>query len=318
MAIYSGYFNSINGDRKYNAAKIRAYYEGVLTKGILQNHLGKFVVTPKKGMELEIASGKAFSSRGAWLISDSIETIKLDDSDILLNRIDSIVLRFSDELEERQAKIVVKKGSLATNPSAPVLEKSTLVEELLIAQIPVPKMITEIDPTTIVDCRADSNVCGFVTGAIKQVDTGDLYNQYKAGYEKDKQDRDNNFNNSMIDFQTSFNSMLNNNDKEFKDWFNSIKDTIGKSTLIRCYTSHYISTVDDEITIPINISELNIHVDILQVYINGLKLTPNIDYDLICNNEIELKKPVEKGTPIAFEILKSIDGSNAGGYIKQT
>ena len=58
-------------------------------------------------------------------------------------------------------------------------------------------------------------------------------------------------------------------------------------------------------------------LDILQVYINGFRLVPDKEYTIISNTQIMLPTDVKAGTPIAFEVFKSIDGSSAETVVQQ-
>ena len=109
MAILTGYFNSLNGDRKYNAETMSMYFSGLFTRGVLQNYKDKFVVKSKGGMKIEVPTGKAYFSDGKWIENTAPIIFNLDPSDVVLNRIDSIVLRKDKNETVRNTTIVVKK-----------------------------------------------------------------------------------------------------------------------------------------------------------------------------------------------------------------
>lgn len=294
MAILSGYYDSINGDRKYNASTMSQYFSGLFTRGVLQNYKGKFVVKATEGMSVKIPTGKAFFSDGKWIENTADITLTLDASDVVLNRIDSIVLRNDKNEAKRKAEIVLKKGTPAANPVPPgVEETSSYVEELLICNIRVDKLTENITQSNITNTIPDTDVCGYVTGLIEEVDTSDLYIQYEAAYKE---------------FQAQ-------SKKEFDDWFADVKETLSTSTLIREYKSTYITKVQDEQNIDIAIPQYNSVLDILQVLVNGLRL--NGQEYTVSGKTVTLKRPVDVGTPIEFVIYKSVDGSNAETIIEQ-
>ena len=82
----------------------------------------------------------------------------------------------------------------------------------------------------------------------------------------------------------------------------------GMSTLIRSYCSNYTAQVNGETVIPIGIPQYNKEGDILMVWINGIRLIPELDYAIDSNAQITLTKAVDSNAPISFEIFKSIDG----------
>lgn len=143
------------------------------------------------------------------------------------------------------------------------------------------------------EVQPHSSACGYVTGLIEEVDTSDLYIQYEAAYKE---------------FQEQ-------SKKEFDDWFTNVKETLSTSTLIREYKSTYITKVQDEQNIAIAIPQYNSVLDILQVLVNGLRL--NGQEYTISGKSVNLKHPVDAGTPIEFVVYKSVDGSNAETIIEQ-
>ena len=68
------------------------------------------------------------------------------------------------------------------------------------------------------------------------------------------------------------------------------------------YKSTYTSTGDVS-TIPINISQYRYGVDILEVYINGMRLD-NTEYTNNNNTNITLTKAIEKGCKVHFIVNK--------------
>lgn len=161
MAILSGYYDSINGDRKYNASTMSKYFSGLFTRGVLQNYKGKFVVKATEGMSIKVPTGKAFFSDGKWIENTADITLTLDASDIVLNRIDSIVLRNDKNEAKRKAEIVLKKGTPAASPVPPgVEETNSYVEELLICNIRVDKLTENITQSNITNTIPNTDVCG--------------------------------------------------------------------------------------------------------------------------------------------------------------
>ena len=295
MAITSGYYNSKGGDRKYNAETMSKYYGGILSRGVLQNYEGKFKVQATSGLTVAVQTGKAYFSDGKWIENTAVENLTLDAADIVLDRIDRIVLRKDISEGSRTAVIAIKKGTPASNPTWPTLTRNDYIEEMSLCQIRVRKLTETITQADITDERPMSTVCGFVHGLVNQIDTDDIFTQYD---EAAKQDRV-------------------KNQAEFDDWFNDIKETLSSSTLIRSYDSTYITAAENEKVIPVNISQFNKNTDILQVYINGLKLIPGLEYALTSNEQITLTRPVGVNTPISFEVFKSIDGSDAETVVQQ-
>lgn len=293
--IKSGYFNSINGDRKYNSDTMSSYFSGLISKGVLQNYLNKFVVSASSGMNVQVETGKAFFTDGKWIESDSIEIFTIEASDVILDRIDRIVLRKDKSESSRSASIVVKKGTPSSSPVAPSLEIDENIEELSLATIYVGKLVESISQSKITDTRADSTVCGFVTGLIDQVDTSDLYKQFEASFSEEQEKLTN----------------------EFDEWFSQLREQLSTSTLLREYTNRVFSSVQDQRIFSIGIPNYVQALDILEVYVNGLRLVNNVEYIINLDGTVTLTNGLDINQPVEFVVFKSVDGNKAETVIEQ-
>lgn len=284
MAISYGFFNSVNGDRLYNADDISNYFLKLISNGVFATPSNAMQVQESSRMNVSVSAGWGFINC-KWLNNDSAYNLTLDAADIALNRIDRVVMRLNADRTLRNMELAIVKGTPAATPAPPTLTRvAGGVWELSLAQIYIAANVTEITQANITDERPNTNLCGFVTGLIDQIDTTNLFAQY---------------------------------DSAFNTWFATIKETLNTATLIRQYTHHYETTQASEETIPINVANYNYALDVLNVYVNGLKLTPGVDYtENNGANTITLAHALDViGTPVEFEVLKSIDGSEAESVV---
>ena len=63
------------------------------------------------------------------------------------------------------------------------MTRTDVRKEYMLAKVRVAKLSSTITQASITDTRADTAVCGWVTGLIKQVDTAALFAQWQAAYE---------------------------------------------------------------------------------------------------------------------------------------
>jgi len=167
MAKKFGFFNSINGDRKYLASDIaEAFGIGIATG--LKSEEGNLEVFPYQNMQVKINPGGAMIF-GHFYLNDEEEIIDIDIADGELNRIDRIVLRY--DKYERSIKTVVIKGTPALNPVAPTRLETNEQFDLVLADIYVPKAATSITTSNITDMR-ESELCGYigVKGAVTNLE----------------------------------------------------------------------------------------------------------------------------------------------------
>ena len=295
MALKYGFFNSklVDGvqDRTYNALDITSYFDKIIGNGVFVNPANSLQIVASSDLQVICKPGKGWID-GFYLINDADLPITLDAADVTLNRIDRIVFKL--DTANREMAIVIKKGTPATSPVAPEVIRTEEVKEYSLATITINKQQTTITQSNIADTRLDSNVCGKVTSLIDQVDTSDLYAQWEDAYTRFYED----------------------STKQFNNWFSDIKDTLATAVMLQQYESTYTTTEDNTTEIPINIANYTWGLDILEVYISGLRVVNPTDYTANANS-ITLAKPVSKGAVINFIVLKNVDGTDAEKVVDQ-
>ncbi len=173
----SGFFNSVNGDRKYKAEDFANYFNKFITNGVFPNPSTNLQVMAGDGMNVVVKIGSAWIN--GYVYDNTTDLIlPVDPADGVLNRIDRVVLRYDTINREIKAKI--KKGTFASAPVAPSLQRDADAFELALADISIAKGIVSISQAYITDTRLNTGLCGIVNSLI-QVDTTTLLNQYEAG-----------------------------------------------------------------------------------------------------------------------------------------
>ena len=179
MAWTNGFFNSLNGDRKYNANQLSRIFEGLITDGVYESVGNKLAVQPNSGMTVQIGTGRGWFF-GHWVNNDSEYLLPLEGSDVLLKRYCAVCIRVDENIEYRSAVPYLKYSDFATDPVKPEMERTETVREYCLAYILIPAGATEITAADIEDTRGYTDLCGWVTGLIEQVDTHTLYTQWQA------------------------------------------------------------------------------------------------------------------------------------------
>lgn len=285
MALKYGFFNSENGDRKYNADDISNFFYKLISDGVLATPSTNLQVQAGTGLQVSVSPGYGMIN-AKYINLTAPQAVQLTAADIALDRIDRIVLRL--DRNARQITVAAKKGTPAANPAAPALTRTTDIWELSLAKIAVAAGAAVITQAEITDERSNTSVCGYITGMIDQIDTTELFAQFQAA---------------------------------FDHWFDGVKDEVLRNTLVRRYTGSTASTAIRTSLFPIEIPEFNASLDTLNVYVNGFRLNPGTDYTLEYTAEIgdyvSLTKALDVvGTPVDFEVLKSIDGSQAESVVQ--
>lgn len=187
MAEWSGFFDAHklgeSWDRVYLAEDFAKFFSPLIGNGVFagrSNELQVFQSVPAD-MSVIISSGQSWID-GYGYLNDSDLTIPIDPADGSLGRIDRIVNQWS--AVDRQIRTVWKKGTPAVKPVAPPLLWDADYKELNLCTLSITAGLSSITQDNIRDTRADSSVCGWVTGLIDQVDTSTLFAQWDAAYEK--------------------------------------------------------------------------------------------------------------------------------------
>lgn len=297
MAITSGFFNSVNGDRKYNAEQINEFFGQLISSGVLPNPSTNLQVRAKSGMTVQVLAGKGFID-SHWIKNDSPAELTIDTADSVLNRIDAIIMKLDLNTDARSITIEVKKGAPASTPTAPTMTRTTAVKEYCLATVYVGKTVTQITQANITDTRANTDVCGWVTGLITQVDTADLFIQYQTAYEEQLA-----LMSDWFEYQQS----------QFNAWYSALTSELNVNT----YIQRYHKTV--EITSATNKFDLDMDgytydaADIIFVNVNGVMLTETYDYTISTNvtpPRLDTKKSMDADNILEITVLKSKIGNN--------
>lgn len=177
MAWTSGFFNSVNGDRLYNANQMSHIFEGLITDGVYERVGNKMAVQPNNGMTVQIATGRGWFGKH-WVNNDSELTLTLEKSDVILNRYAAVVVKVDETDAVRDAVPYIKYSDYASNPVKPVMERTETVKEYCLAYIYIGAGVQEIKASVIEDTRADNELCGWVTGLIEQLSSATLFEQF--------------------------------------------------------------------------------------------------------------------------------------------
>ena len=70
MSITSGFYNSVNGDRKYDAEQLSSMFDGFISEGVFATCGEAFAITPGTGLRVVMAPGRAWLNH-RWVLNDA-------------------------------------------------------------------------------------------------------------------------------------------------------------------------------------------------------------------------------------------------------
>lgn len=177
------FFNSKDHDRKYNAKDWADYFKPLFKTGVFN---GDLQVVADEGMAVKIKPGYAWIDGYAYHLTDEL-VLDLETASGNMNRIDSIVVRL--DLTNRWIKACCKTGNYYANaPTPPVPTMTATIHEIVISHISVPAGTTQITQDLVEDTRMNGDICGWVCGAVEQIDFEQITVQFKSFMEKYESD----------------------------------------------------------------------------------------------------------------------------------
>ena len=211
MAFTYGFYNSKNGDRKYYAEQMAMLVDGLITNGVFMTVGNQFMVKPSSGMSVSVDTGHAWYD-ATWSHNDSEMIMTASQSDILLDRIDALVLEVDKTESVRENAIKWVVGTPGSNPVKPTLTFEEYLRQRPIAYIRIPANSTEIKAENI-EYVVGTSECPFVTGVLEGMNIDNLVAQWGA----------------------QWTSWSGEKSEEFNTWFGDIKDTLSEDAAANLY-----------------------------------------------------------------------------------
>lgn len=230
------FYNSRNGDRKYNADDMTEWLTPFFTTGVFNNGCQ---VTAPGGMAVVFNPGYV-NIGGKVKYFDGIERFDLEVASGTLSRIDIGVYRRDDI--NRDIYPMVITGAYSSNPQPPALVREGGIYDIQAAQWTVARGVITINQANITDTRMDPNLCGWVMATVKEIDFSQItaqfdnyfdlyielvaerYAAYNASMGVNEQDAAQ----SLADFKSQLQVDLAGFKTEFLVWFDTIKGILGE------------------------------------------------------------------------------------------
>lgn len=210
MSVSSGFFNSLNGDRKYNAAQMSAIFDGLIIDGVFASIGTAFAVKAAGGLTVNVGIGKAWFDH-TWTVNDSILPMTAPEAEVLLDRIDAVVLEVNGTESVRENTIKFVKGNPSSAPSRPTLTNEGNVHQYPLCYIYRKygtAVINQADITPMVGTESTP----FVTGILQTISLDELLGKWQ-----DELDR-------FTDARSKeVNDWIAQEESDFTAWFNKMK-----------------------------------------------------------------------------------------------
>lgn len=177
MAVTYGFYDSLNHDRLYNAQQMSAIFDGIINDGVFMSVGNQFHTVAGTGMQVIVKSGRAWFD-STWTLNDAEYPLSIDAADVLLTRIDAVVLEVNSEVATRANTIKVVKGTPASTPAKPTLTNTATIHQHALAYVTVAKNITAIT-NSMIEIVVGKTETPYVTAILQTTDITDLFNQWE-------------------------------------------------------------------------------------------------------------------------------------------
>lgn len=219
MSVSSGFFNSLNGDRKYNTAQISAIFDGLIIDGVFASIGTAFAVKAAGGLTVNVGIGKAWFDH-TWTVNDSILPMTAPEAEVLLDRIDAVVLEVNGTKSVRENTIKFVKGNPSSAPSRPTLTNEGNVHQYPLCYIYRKygtAVINQADITPMVGTESTP----FVTGILQTISLDELLGKWQ-----DELDRFTDARSQEVD------DWIAQEESDFTAWFNKMKVDLQQEQIV--------------------------------------------------------------------------------------
>lgn len=178
MSVTSGFFNSLNHDRRYNAQQMSAIFDGIINDGVFANIGVAFAISVDTGVTINIGKGKAWFN-SAWVYNDALLPKTLEGSEVVLDRIDAVVIEVDHSESVRMGDIKIVKGTPSSSPQRPAMANTTNKSQHPLAYIyrkAGSTAITQADITNMVG----TSECPYITGILQVQNIDNIVAQWNA------------------------------------------------------------------------------------------------------------------------------------------
>ncbi len=312
MSVIYGFYNSLNGDRKYDATQISSMFDGLIIDGIFASIGTGFVVKADTGNTVNVGIGKAWFNK-TWTLNDAILPLEAPISEVLLDRIDAVVIEVNTSEAVRANSIKFVQGTPSSQPVRPTMASSETLHQYPLCYIYRAAGSTEITQADITN-MVGTEETPFITGILQTISLNELLGQWE-----DELDQ------FVASEQADFTNWMNGEKDEYDDWFNQMKaDLLAEKDLL----DQWIASEQTDFTNWFNQIKDQLDSDVattLLGLINDNKEESDTKFGLIDSQlaDYEYKTPIIDGTQIQLQkqsnntnILKfKLDADLSGGEI---
>ena len=204
----------------YNAEQVSSLFDGLIIDGVFASVGTAFAVKATTGITVNVGIGKAWFNH-TWTLNDSILPLEAPEAEVLLDRIDAVVLEVDATESVRANSIKFVKGTPSSAPSNPTLTNEGTVHQYPLCYIYRKfgsSAITQADITNMVGTESTP----FVTAMLQTISLDELLGQWQSELDQFVDAR-----------QDEVDQWIASEESDFTEWFDQMKaDLQAEQTLL--------------------------------------------------------------------------------------
>lgn len=243
-------------DRAISSQPLKNLIHRLFSDGILPDISTNLqVVAGESGMTVTVKVGFCII-QGGLKLEENERTLSIQAADSNYSRIDSVIMRWNDNVDYRECDLYVIQGTAAANPVRPELTREGGIYELGLADILIPAQSTTISNERITDTRYESARCGVIS-SISEFDTTFIYNQvqsdlatFQSGAESDfttwATNQQSAYEEWIFNAESAFGNWENDEKEAFLEWFATLQDILDEN--VAGHLQNEIDGLDNRLT----------------------------------------------------------------------
>jgi hypothetical protein len=226
MAITSGFFDSVNGDRRYTAQQFGSLFTGIISDGVFSG-VGGGLKVEARSSQVYINSGRAWC-RGTWIDNDAYASLSVPaNTHPNYSRYDAVVLTFDSSSSVRRNTIDYVSGTAAATPQKPSMKNDSLTKQMPLCYIFRPANSTTITQSNI-ESTIGTSACPYITGPLKTIDVTDVVRDANSTI-RDTNQRLQQVTNELEQKARKLDQDVTATKNSFADWVKNAEKALGAS-----------------------------------------------------------------------------------------
>ena len=244
-------------DRQYTAEDFAKYFALFVGNGVFANPASQLMVkiaaTKQTPYNVTVEPGWAFIN-GYWYHLQQKATLTIPVNTSAQTKYQRVVVRYNNITREIGLAIVEAAGA-TLSPT-----RNDAIYDLVLAQVTVKSNASTLSASDVKDLRPNSKYCGYVAGAINQIDAGTLYDnlteQFNVWFESVKNQLDGDI---ATNLQKQIGSLENLNTTDKTNLVSSINEVLMVESNNKTSTDKNISELNTKLSSVVIVKPVKIY-----------------------------------------------------------